>query len=415
MKPSHLWPSFVPLQSHADDAVNLTAAKGHRLTFADGRELLCATSGLWNVNYGYGNEAIADAIASAARDASYLSVFRYENTYAHDAADRLVEATDRRYDRVVFSTSGGAANDVATKLVRQSQALRGQPRDLIVALTGSYHGLTFGAFALTGEDLAQRLYGVDTRRVRHVPVNDIEALSELLATEGHRVAAVIVEPILGSGAVVLDERYIEELLHQRSRHGYLLIADEVASGYWRTGPFLASNFWPQSPDIVIVSKGLTNGTQPAAAILVAPHVTADFFTNEAVLVHGETQAGTATTAAAIIATLDESVRLNVTARAADIATMLDRKLAALDTAWVGDTRGVGAFRALDILGSDGNPIQAGEVAKVVASIRETGAVVHPGVAGIQLIPSLLYSEAEVDELFSCVVAGVEAASSTFAR
>lgn len=147
-----LWPSLLTPDQHGRDDLCAVSAEGVRVRFADGRELLCGTSGLWNTNLGYGNQAIAEAAAEALRTASYLSVFRYENEYARRAADALVElAGAGHYGRVLFSTSGGAANDLAMKLARQYQALRGRGgRKVVVGLRGSYHGLTFGGFALTG-------------------------------------------------------------------------------------------------------------------------------------------------------------------------------------------------------------------------------------------------------------------------
>ncbi|WP_262060834.1 aminotransferase class III-fold pyridoxal phosphate-dependent enzyme [Streptomyces sp. STR69] len=186
-----LWPSLLAPEHHGKDELCAVAAEGVRVRFADGRELLCVSSGLWNTNLGYGNRAVAEAAAEALRSASYLSTFRYENVYARRAADALVQAAGaEHYGRVLFSTSGGAANDLAMKVARHYLALR----KVVVGLRGSYHGLTFGGFALTGEDLGQQLYGVDQRLVRHVPPNDPGELRTLLARQGGQIAAVVVEP-----------------------------------------------------------------------------------------------------------------------------------------------------------------------------------------------------------------------------
>lgn len=405
-----LWPALLPPSQHGLDDRCLESAQGVHLTLRSGRQLLCGTSGLWNVNLGYGNEAIADAVARALREASYLGVFRYENTLAREAAAALVEvAGPDHYSRVLFSTSGGAANDMVMKVARQHHALRGDGRRrLVVGLRHSFHGLTFGSFALTGDDLDQRTYGVDRSLVRHVEANDVAGLERLMDRFGDQVAAVVVEPMLGTGAVPLDAAYLDALADLRERHGYLLVADEVATGFGRLGAMFASHAWTRQPDVLVTSKGLTNGTTAAAAVLVTEAVAEPFVTADAVLAHAETQAGTATTAAAVLATIDEMRRLDAVARACRVGEWLDE---AVDGLVAGDPRvsgasGVGCFRALRLRTGDGAELPQHEVGPVVDAIRAAGAVVHPGPNGIQLVPALVYTEEQVHELAGCVTEGL---------
>lgn len=407
-----LWPSLLKAELHGRAELCAVSARGSRITFADGRELLCGTSGLWNTNLGYGNTAIAEAVGQALRDASYLSVFRYENTYARDAAKALVEVGGaEHYGRVLFSTSGGAANDLVMKLARHFHALSGQDRrKVVVGLRDSYHGLTYGGFALTGENLGQQLYGVDQRLIRHVSPNEPAELATLFERQGAQIAAVVVEPVLGSGAVPLSESYVAALLELRERYGFLLIADEVATGFGRTGSFFASQQWPAPPDLLVTSKGLTNGTCAASAVLVS-HRVADAFTDaQALLIHGETQAGTPATCASILATIAEMRRLDAVALGRRVAARLDTALEALvaDHPRVAATTGIGCFRSVRIQEEDGTPLAQTEVTALVDAIREAGAVVHPSVHGVQLLPALTYTDAEVDELVACVRTGLDA-------
>ncbi|GAA3800616.1 aspartate aminotransferase family protein [Streptomyces coacervatus] len=414
-----LWPSLLAPAQHGDDTLCAVSATGVRVRFADGRELLDGSSGLWNTHLGYGNAAIADAAARALRDASYLSVFRYENVYARRAAAALLDVCGaRHYGRVLFSTSGGAANDLAMKVARHYHALRGEERrKVVVGLRGSYHGLTYGSFGLTGEDLGQRLYGVDQRLVRHVTANDPEDIAELMRRQGSQVAAVVVEPVLGSGAVPLTREYVEALLRLREEHGFLLVADEVATGFGRTGSFFASREWAGQPDLLIASKGLTNGTCAAAVVVAARSVAAAFDAGGAILTHGETQAGTPVTCASILATLSEMRRLDAVASGSRLAARLDAVLAELVAGHplVAETTGLGCFRSLRFLGADGAPLRQAEVPDLVAAIRRAGAIVHPGVNGVQLLPALTYTEAELAELVECVVTGLTAHARSGAR
>ncbi|MCE0539272.1 aminotransferase class III-fold pyridoxal phosphate-dependent enzyme [Kineosporia rhizophila] len=420
-RPPALWPALIPRADHLREDLCLVGAKGHRVRFADGREALCGTSGLWNVNLGYGNEAVAEASAQALRDASYLSVFRYSNSYARAAAETVVGlAGPDRFARVLFSTSGGAANDAVLKLVRHVHAIEGHSaRRIVIGLRGSYHGLTYGGFSLTGENLGQQLYGVDPRFVRHVNPNAVDELTEVLAELGDRVAAVVVEPVLGSGTIALDDDYVAALLALRSQHGFLLVADEVATGYGRTGPMFASSAWPAAPDVLITSKGLTNGAAAAAAVLVSHRIAQAFEGSDQVLVHAETQAGTPASCAVISAVAEEFARLDALGNGQRLAAALDAGLTSLaDRLPVPtSTAGRGLFRTLHAHTADGAPVGPAVVAQLITAVREAGAVVHPGPGGIQLIPALTYSEAEVTELLGCVELGFArvAASGGFGR
>lgn len=415
MKPTKgaLWPSLLPPSAHGRDDLCAVSAKGVRVRLADGGKLLCGTSGLWNTNLGYGNTAIATAASRALLSASYLSVFRGENDYARRAAEALIAvAGPEHYKRVLFSTSGGAANDLVMKLTRHYQKLRGMGRrQIIVGLRGSYHGLTFGGFALTGEDLGQHMYGVDQRFIRHVTPNRVEDLDALMTRQGNQIAAVVVEPVLGTGAIPLTDAYVAELLRLRDKHGFLLVADEVATGFGRTGDFFASQRWPCQPDLLIASKGLTNGTNAAAVVLASGSVADVFDENEAVLSHGETQAGTPVTCATILATLAEMQRLDAVAQGRKLASRLDHELAALaaEHPLVTGARGIGCFRSLQAAATDGSgmPLPQPEVPRLVAAIRKSGAIVHPGLNGIQLLPALTYTDAELGELLACITAGLD--------
>jgi adenosylmethionine-8-amino-7-oxononanoate aminotransferase len=405
-----LWAPMLPMDRHGDDGLCAVSASGVRVRYLDGRELLCGTSGLWNVNLGYGNLAIAEAMTGAIRDASYLGVHQAENVYARRAAQALVEVCGSdRYQRVLFSVSGGAANDLAMKLVRQVHFMRDdRDRRIVVALQGSWHGLTFGAFALTHERLGQTMYGVDRRAVAHVPPNDPEALAALLAEHGSRIAAIVVEPVLGTGAIALTGDYVAALIAQRREHGFLLVADEVATGFGRTGVMFASSLWPEPPDVLITSKGLTNGACPAAAVVVSAAVAEEFVAAKALLAHAETQAGTPVAGAAITATIDEMGRLDAVANAAKISAWFDVELSRLvaQEQLVSDTTGVGCFRSLRLRGEDGGRLPQTEVPRVLAAIRKAGAVVHASPNGIQLMPALVYTAEQLTELLGRVSAGL---------
>lgn len=408
---SMVWTSLVPADTVVERGRIAVGARGHRIRYADGSERLCATSGLWNAPLGYGNDAVAEAVARSLRDASYLSLFRTRHAYADAAAGALLDVAGAPYRRVIFSTSGGAANDAVMKLVRQDAAQRGDgTRTIVVGLRGSYHGTMYGSHALSGDDLLQGLYGLDRRAVRHVRHDDGgEELAALLRRDGARVAAVVVEPVLGSGARVVDDAFVERLIGWRDEFGFVLVADEVATGFGRTGEMFASGRWPEPPDLLVLSKALTNGTMGAAAILVGERIATAFVRGGWTFVHGETQAGTPPVAAAILAVLDELDRIDVeaTTRAlgADIAA-LARALVA--DGLVADVTGAGCFIALGLRGPDGEELDPAGVRDVVAAVHDGGAVVQPGPGCVQLIPAYGFDAAEIAELDAALRSGLRA-------
>ncbi|NQX27116.1 aminotransferase class III-fold pyridoxal phosphate-dependent enzyme [Microbacteriaceae bacterium VKM Ac-2854] len=386
-------PLLIPLVPPSRwDAPQAISANGTRVRFSDDVEAIDLTSGLWNVPYGYGRPEFASAISDAMRDTSYLSLFRRGHPRAVEASRALLGAAGGAFVRVFLTTSGGTANDAVMKLLRHRAALLGRPeRRIVVGLTGSYHGLSYGAHALSGDDLGQDLYGTDRSGVRHVPHNDPEALERLLRREGERICGFVVEPVLGSGALAPTPELLE-VLGRAAAGGIPIVADEVATGFGRTGPFLASERWPFTPDAVILSKALTNGTLAAAAVLLGERMVRDFDRADAAFVHAETQAGTPAVCAAIL----QSVALLPELLGPDgfprVSTALHRLIGVIARhPRVTAVHGHGSFRAIRLDGA-GEPEQ---VLDLVERIRRGGAVVHPAPGGIQFLPAAVLSDAEI--------------------
>lgn len=379
----------------ADDN-EFVAARGTRIWDRAGRELLCATSGLWNTNLGYGNERVRDAVANALTEASYLTMFRSTNSWARTAAADVARAASDagEWARVLFTTSGGSANDAVLKLVRQRAVLKGEPhRRLVVSMENSYHGLTNGAFSVTGKDLGQEMYGVDRRFSRTVPANDVTALRSLFRALGPKIAAVIVEPVMGQGAISLEAEYITALQDLAAENGALVVADEVATGFGRTGPMFASEQWPVQPDVLITSKGLTNGALAASAVLLSWRVWGPLEAAGVPVGHAETAAGSPSACAAMSAVIAEFEDHDIVARGKRVAQLLDVGLRDLQASHslVTKLTGQGCFRGV-VLSHGKDPARNEALHRVM---RERGVVVHPSPYGIMLVPSLTYTDADI--------------------
>ncbi|MEV7606772.1 daptide-type RiPP biosynthesis aminotransferase [Paenarthrobacter sp. NPDC089322] len=408
-----LWVPLVAQQEFSPRSYTAVSAHGVRVTYEDGLDRLDAKSGLWNANLGYGNQRIAEAIAAELKTASYLPLFRTAHRKAIEASNALLSLPAHPFKRIVFSTSGGAANDAVMKLARQYFALDGQPeRKLIVGLSGSYHGLTYGSQALSGDELGQAVYAVDRRAIRHIRFDDdAKELAQLMAREGHRVAAVIIEPVLGSGADVVPKEFVAALTKYREEHGFLLVADEVATGFGRVKSWFVSDEWPQAPDVIVTSKGLTNGTSACAALLIGERITEKFDSSESIFIHGETQAGSPATCAAILSTIDEMKRLDHEHLTSQVSAGLDQLIEELqDMQSVGNATGRGCMRGLKLHTRNGLAASPNQVMAVVRRIHQAGAIVQPGPGRIQLLPALVYTQENYEELLTAIKTGLKQAA-----
>lgn len=390
------------LPSNDWGAAEAVGARGNTIAFADGSEALCGISGLWNASLGYGNLAVAAAMNEANLNAATLPIFRRGSSYARTAAARLLDfAQPHEYASVFFSTSGSSALDAAVKLSRQFHNIAGKPqRRRILSFTNSYHGVTMGAMAVTGSYLLQDVYQIDQRLHIKIPYDDQGALDIVMKRFGSEIAAVIMEPVLGSGTMPVPGSIVESVYEYRESEGFLIVADEVATGFYRTGPKFASHQWHQ-PDVMVLSKAMTNGTCAASALLLGQDVVDAFCESQQVFWHGETQAGSPQTCAAIVATLEEIERQNVRESSARVGERLAEFVAGLEKL---SPRvkgfGRGAFRAVQLFAEDGELVGNDEIFKLVGECRRRGAIIQPSPSALQFVPALTYSDADLEVLFA---------------
>jgi adenosylmethionine-8-amino-7-oxononanoate aminotransferase len=257
----------------------------------------------------------------------------------------------------------------------------------------------------------QDAYSVDRRYIRHVDPANADDLRRLCEAEGNQIAAVVLEPVLGTGAIEVREPFLQTLFELADRYGFYLVADEVATGYFRTGPFRASEAWSRQPDVVILSKGLTNGACAAAAVVVGASITDLFRRRGGVFLHGETQAGTPMAASAIEAVLSLAESLDAPSLARRLSEGLDVRLAQLreDLGGSVNVSGRGAFRGLSFH-DDAGAISYQKQSELVEIVRDAGVIVSHGLHGFQILPALTYTNAELDELFERLRSGLRTAA-----
>ena len=294
---------FATLHAQASNEVVLMAeAKGMRVIDQRGREFLDAGAGLWCMNVGYGRQSIADAAAAQMAKLPYFHTFgNFSNEPMARLSDRLLKLAPRGMSRVVFASSGSEANDTQIKIVRRYNNLLGRPKKKkIIARLSSYHGSTVAAASLSGLPMMHRTFDLPMPGILHTLATDyhrrptgietpeqftqhlVDNLARLIETEGpDTIAAFIAEPVTGTGGVLMPPPgYFREMKKVLDRYDVLLIADEVITGFGRTGSWFASPDLGIEPDLMSIAKGLTSGYFPMSGCLLSAKIADVLYADE---------------------------------------------------------------------------------------------------------------------------------------
>ena len=411
---SSYWHPFA--DSHAvteSGELSIVRGEGSHIVDADGRRYLDATASLWYCNVGHGRAEIADAVATQMRALESYSTFADLTNPPVQALVERVAAMAPVPDSKVFLTSGGSDSiDTATKMVRRYWQLRGEPeRTVLIRRERAYHGMHTAGTSLAGIPANAAGHGPLIADVAEVPWDDAHALETTIDGLEGRAAAFFCEPVVGAGGVYAPPPgYLETSRKVCKEAGVLFVADEVITGFGRTGEWFASGRWDLAPDLMTCAKGITSGYLPLGAVIAAPSVWEPFFAEGAGMWrHGYTYSGHAAAAAAASANLDIMEREGLLARAVDLEPMLAEALAPLaNHDVVSEVRsGVGVLAAVqfDPAAIDADP---GLLGRAVAALRKNGIMTRMLASGaIQISPPLVLSDDEVDELASGIGAALD--------
>jgi adenosylmethionine-8-amino-7-oxononanoate aminotransferase len=320
----------------------ITGGDGAWLTTSTGQRLLDATSSLWHANVGHGRERIARAAYDQMRKLETYHTFgRLANEPALRLADRLA-ALGPIPDAKVMLTSGGSDSvDLACKLARRHWQLEGrEQKKVILSRHGAYHGLHAFGTSIAGLQYNRDGYGTDSLvpETARISTNDINQVRTQVEQIGPgNVAAIIAEPVIGTGGVVGPaDGYLESLAALAREHDILLIADEVITGFGRTGRMFGSHRYGITPDLMTMAKGITSGYAPLGGVLVSPRVADRFFAgppdgDAPMFRHGLTYSGHATACVVAEANLDVIEEEDLVQRAAYLETVLEKAVGPLRT------------------------------------------------------------------------------------
>ncbi len=433
----HLWhPMAHPADSLKNPPKIITGASGVRIRDVDGHEVIDAVGGLWNVNLGFSCAPVKAAIAAQLEQLPYYSTFRgTSNDAVIELSYELAEffAPDG-LTRAFFTSGGSDSVETALRLARQYHKVRGEEgRIKFLSLKKGYHGTHIGGASVNGNANFRTQYEPLLPGCHHLPgpylyrnqFNETDparlaqlcaaAMEEEIAFQGAKtIAAFIMEPVLGAGGVVVPHETFMPLMRAIcDKHGILMIADEVITAFGRTGAWSGSRLWGVQPDMTCTAKAITNGYFPFGAVMLAPKVV-EVFENDrsgtAAIGHGYTYSGHPVGAAAALACLAETRRLNVTVNAAARGDQLFAGLKALMAkhAVIGDVRGgKGLMAALELVSdrASKSTIDKETPAKVMEATYQAGVMVRVSGPNIILSPPLIVTEADVQKILSALDTG----------
>ena len=431
---AHVWHPIFQHQALEDtDLTVFKEAHGTTIIDSEGNQYLDALSGLWNVNVGYGRKQIADAVYEQMQQLSYYPL-SHINVPATLLADKLAELLPGDLQHVFFSNSGSEANETSIKIARQygRQKYPGQNRHKIIARYRGYHGFTYGAMSATGQTQrrkafeplvpgflhAQPPYCYRCPLGKNYPECSISCANEIeqiVQSEGvDTVIAVIAEPIIGGGGVIVPpDDYLPKLREICDRFGLLLILDEVITGFGRTGALFACEHWGVQPDIISLAKGLTSGYLPLGASVVTPEVfdvfrgaPDDYLEFAQVATYG----GHPVTCAAGIANLNILTEERLWENSARVGSyLLDKLKTLLNLPVVGDIRGKGLMIGVELVNPNQSSLDTKTTNKVVSMMRDRGILIgkvshtmDEPENTIFLAPPLIVTTAEADRIFDAL-------------
>ena len=425
-----LWMPFTANRAFKATPRQLKSAKDMHYTSDDGRQILDGTAGLWAVNAGHCRPSIVAAIQKTAAELDYAPPFQLGHPLSFELATRIADLMPTGLDRIFFTNSGSESVDTALKIALAYQRARGQgTRTRLIGRERGYSGVGFGGISVGGIVNNRRQFGTLLAGVDHLPhthnlehnaftkgrpqwgahlADNLEAIVALHGAE--TIAAVIVEPMAGStGVLVPPQGYLEKLREITTKHGILLIFDEVITGFGRVGGATASGTLGVTPDMITMAKGLTNAAVPMGAVAVSRHVHDGVVEGAAdgiELFHGYTYSGHPLAAAAGLATLDLYKSEGIFEHAASLHGYWEDAVHSLKgKRHIIDIRNMGIVAGIELEPRPGAPTK--RATELFQKCFDNGLLVRATGDIVALSPPLILQKAHIDEMVGRIAELVE--------
>ncbi len=412
----HLWHPFTQQLGWSQDETPLIVdrAQGTNLYDRDGRAYIDGVSSLWCNVHGHRHPAIDAAITEQLGRVAHSTMLGLSHEPAIELAERLLAIVPDGLTRVFYSDSGSTAVEVAVKMAFQWCVQRGErQRTRFVCLENAYHGDTLGAVSVGGIDTFHSLYRPLLFDTWRTPAGDADHLEGLLAAHGDQVAAVVIEPLVqgAAGMLMQPDGYVRAVRELCDRFGVLLICDEVATGFGRTGAMFACELEGITPDLLCVGKGLTGGYLPLAATVSTEAIYEGFLgtpDSGRTFFHGHTFTGNPLACAAAIATLEtferERTMEAVGSKVELLRRLLAERVAALPA--VAEIRQRGLMVGIELTASAEDRLGH----QVTLAARRRGAVIRPLGDVIVLMPALAIADSDLSRLVEITAASIAEAT-----
>jgi adenosylmethionine-8-amino-7-oxononanoate aminotransferase len=418
----HVWHPYTPMDAWAsEDPIVVARARGAWLEDVDGARYLDGNSSWWVATLGHGHPRVLRAMKEQAETLAHCALAGIAHEQASRLAAELVAVAPRGLERVFFVDDGSTAIDAAVKMCAQARRQLGQEdKTRFVALDGAFHGDTVAATSLGGVEVFRRAFAGVTFECVHAPFPEpgayeraFAAMGDLLRDEGHTIAAVFVEPMVqgAAGMRIYDAAYLRELRALCDRHDVWLVADEVFSGYGRTGTMWACEHAGIAPDLMCVGKAFS-AYVPMAAVLASDRVYRAFGGGrDRAFLHGHTFCGNplgAAMAREVLAVYrDERILERVATHAPVIARAFER-LATIPG--VERVRSLGMIGAADLseASATGSGYLGGVGWRVYAEARKRGAYLRPLGSTVYVCPPLVIDDGELARLLGIVDESIRA-------
>ena len=414
------WMPFTANRAFKANPRLLASASGMHYTSSDGRQVLDGTAGLWCVNAGHCRPAIVEAIRKTAGELDFAPTFQLAHPLVFELASRLAALMPEGLDRIFFTNSGSESVDTALKIALAYHRARGEgTRTRLIGRERGYHGVGFGGISVGGIGNNRRQFGSLLTGVDHLPhTHDManafthgrpthgaylaDDLERIVALHGaDTIAAVIVEPMAGStGVLIPPVGYLERLREICTKHGIVLIFDEVITAFGRLGGATAAEVLGVTPDVITMAKGLTNAAVPMGAVAVSRTIhdaVVDGGPDGIELFHGYTYSGHPLAAAAGLATLDLYRDEALFERAADMAGYWESAVHSLKgKRHVIDVRNLGIVAGIELEPRAGQPGK--RAMELFHRCFDTGLLIRVTGDIIALSPPLIVERAQIDEM-----------------
>lgn len=423
-KPASMSSFWMPFTNNRDFKAHprlLVSAQGMYYKDVDGNAILDGTAGLWCVPCGHAQPKIVAAVSEMVGQLDFAPTFQMGHPAAFDLAERLMDYTDHKFGHVFYTNSGSEAVDTALKIALAYHRARGEgSRTRLIGRERGYHGVGFGGLSVGGIGPNRKAFGSLLPGIDHLPhthdplrnafvrgepdfgVELADELERLVALhDASNIAAVIIEPVSGStGVLVPPKGYLKRLRELCTKHGILLIFDEVITGFGRLGTPFAADYFDVEPDMMTTAKGITNGTVPMGAVFSKAFIHDAFMDAPAgiELAHGYTYSGHPLACAASLATLEVFQEQGILEHARALQPYWEDAVHALrGLPHVIDIRSIGLVAGIELAPIPGKP-----GARAFAAFKQAfadGVLIRVTGDIIALSPPLVLEKKHVDELF----------------